>query len=181
MPAFHFQLEPVLEMRRNAERQRQLALAKIQIQRVELDQRIARVQQGVVTQRTDLRELLGAPVDGTATTAVDLGLVRLQAATSLHAVLQLRRLAIEAAGVYQRTEAARAELLKATVARKAVEHLRTKALARWRDQLRRKEAAELDDLALMRTVAATSHDPGPISSNAAAGLDARMILSMEHP
>lgn len=156
MGAFHFELESVLEMRRNAERQKQLALARLELQRLDVERRIALVQGRIITQRDDLRERLGAGADAKLGggpgpgVGVDLGLVRLQATASVHAVLELRRLAIEAAGVLRRTELARAELLRATVARKAVDHLRVKARAAWRAALERKEAAELDDITLMR-------------------------------
>jgi flagellar export protein FliJ len=147
MAAFHFELEPVVKIRRRAERQKQLALAVLEGQRVELERRVGEVQGRLVTQRADLR----ARLDGAgAGRGVDVGLVRLQAHASVHAVLELRRLAIEAAGLLQRLEAARAELLRATVARKAIEHLRAKALLKWRKQLARREALELDDLTLMR-------------------------------
>nr|MCU0689024.1 flagellar FliJ family protein [Phycisphaerales bacterium] len=63
---------------------------------------------------------------------------------------ELRRLAIEMAGVLKRVEIARAELLAATVARKAMETLRDKALAEWNREQAQREAAELDDLTLMR-------------------------------
>ena len=80
--------------------------------------------------------------------------VRLAANASLHGVVELQRAAIELAGLGQRLSRARAELMKATVARKAVELLKKRRYEAWKRERDRRENAELDDLVVMRHGAA---------------------------
>jgi flagellar export protein FliJ len=141
---FVFKLEAVLEQRRGVERQRQLALGQIEATRIEVEGRVQAVRMRLEERRSDLRERLSGGG------AVEVSAVRLQSSAALFGMVELRRLAIELAGVLKRVEAARAELLRATIARKAIEHLRTTAYEQWKREAARKEAAELDDLTLMR-------------------------------
>ena len=156
MARFEFSLEAALEQRRRVERDRQLAVAKIERTRVEIEGRVKAVQERLTMERNDLRALLGSGAGeggavGGGVGRVSVGSVRLQATAGLHGLSQLRTLAIELAGVLKRLEAARVQLLAAAVARKAVEKLREQQLARWKQEQAHKEAAELDDLTLMRT------------------------------
>lgn len=144
MAKFEFKLEAVLEQRRGVERQKQLALGQLEAKRLEVESRVAAVRASLDERRSDLRERL------TGGGAVEVGAVRLQSNAALFGMVELRRLAIELAGVLKRVEAARADLLRATIARKAIEHLRTKAYEAWVRDMARREAAELDDLTLMR-------------------------------
>ncbi|MFN7442451.1 MAG: flagellar export protein FliJ [bacterium] len=147
---FVFQLEAVIEQRKGIERQRQLALGRVQAQRLAVEAKVEAVRRRLDERRLDLRDRL-APGRG-----VEIGAVRMQSASALFGLVELRRLAVELSGVLKRVEAARAELLRATVARKAVEHLRAKALAEWLREQARREGAELDDLVLMRRAALAS-------------------------
>lgn len=143
MARFEFNLETALEQRRRVERERQTAVARLEQARLSAQGRVAAVQQRLVQEREQMRSMLGGgavPVSG----------VRLQATAGLRGIAELRALAVELAGVYKRLETARAELLSAAVARKAVEKLRDKQLARWKSEQERRESAELDDLTLMR-------------------------------
>jgi flagellar export protein FliJ len=144
MAKFVFQLEAVLEDRRRAERQRQVAVSHMERRRVAIEVRVKGIQARLVDERRALR---GELEPGRA---VALDRVRLQMGASIHAVVELRRTAIELAGVLKRLDAARAELLTAAIRRKAVEKLREQQLARWKLEQSRREAAELDDLTLMR-------------------------------
>jgi flagellar export protein FliJ len=148
VPRFVFNLEAALEQRRRVERERQLAVAKIEAARVKLDERVKTVQARLVQERDDMRSLLGPR--GTGVGQVSVNAVRLQATAGLHGLAELRTLAIELAGVLRRLETARTQLTVAAVARKAVEKLREQQLARWKAEQAHRESAELDDLTLMR-------------------------------
>ena len=153
MARFEFSLEAALEQRRRVERDRQLAVAKIERTRVEIEGRVKAVQERLTMERNDLRALLGNGANGSGGGAgqVLVSSVRLQATAGLHGLAQLRTLAIELAGVLKRLEAARTQLLAAAIARKAVEKLREQQFTRWKQEQAHKESAELDDLTLMRT------------------------------
>jgi flagellar export protein FliJ len=152
MARFEFSLEAALEQRRRVERERQLAVAKLEQARVEIEERVRAVQQRLTVERDELRALLGPPGGGSGGAArVSVASVRMQATAGLHGLAELRTLAIELAGVLKRVEGARAQLMAAAVARKAVEKLREQRLAAWKHEQDRKESAELDDLTLMRS------------------------------
>lgn len=152
MDRFVFSLESALEQRRRVERERQLAVAKIEMARVQAEDRVRAVQQRLTTERDDMRALLSSRERGSGERAlVSVNSVRLQATAGLHGLAELRTLAIELAGILKRLETARTQLMAAAVARKAVEKLREQQLNRWKLEIARKEASELDDLTLMRT------------------------------
>jgi flagellar export protein FliJ len=150
MARFVFSLEAALEQRRRVERERQLAVAKIERMRVEAEEKVRAVQQRLTAERNDMRALLGSGgAEGVGRVSVTS--VRLQATAGLHGLAQLRTLAIELAGILKRLETARAQLMAAAVARKAVEKLREQQFTRWKLEQAHRESAELDDLTLMRT------------------------------
>lgn len=140
---FQFELEPVLEHRRRLERERQGSLARAQAERLAIEDRARRIQAMIASGKQAAREAL-AP--GAAPGGVAIAVVRFAAHGSLHLTVQLQRLALEAAGVQQRINAARGELLRATVARKAVETLRERRYKLWFEAERRRESAELDEI-----------------------------------
>jgi flagellar export protein FliJ len=73
--------------------------------------------------------------------------VRLQAGASLHLATRARLAALELAGVYQRLERAREELLKAARARRAVELLRERRHEEWKQEASRAEGRFVDEVA----------------------------------
>lgn len=155
MARFVFSLESALEQRRRVERERQLAVARLEQSRVRIEARVRGVQDRLMLERDELRAMLGpSPGVGGAGAgggvSVHVPSVRRQATAGLHGLSELRTLAVELAGVLQRLEGARQQLLAAAVARKAVEKLRERRLAEWKREQERKEASELDDLTLMR-------------------------------
>jgi flagellar biosynthesis chaperone FliJ len=155
MARFEFSLEAALEQRRRVERERQLAVAKLEQSRVQIESRVKAVQQRLTTERDELRTLLspgagGRGGGGGGVATVSVTSIRMQATAGLHGLSELRTLAIELAGVLKRLEGARSQLLAAAVARKAVEKLREQRLAEWKREQDHREAAELDDLTLMR-------------------------------
>ena len=148
---FVFRLEAVLGQRRRVERHKQRTLAGLQLQRVQLEDRIRQIQSGLGQERDDLRGML--------TGAVDVAAVRHASGASLHGIILLQRAALELAGLIRRIEIARADLASAMVARKAVENLRAKQYEEWKREISRREDAQLDDLVVMRH--ATAHEDLP--------------------
>lgn len=149
---FCFELEAVLEARLRAEREAQRALAVLERERRSLLDEALRLQRSMVMSRDVLRGQLSGSASGVERgRVVDVGAVRQQAHSSLHSMIDLQRVAIKAAGMQHKVDAARAELLKAAVARKGVETLKRKRYEQWKLEQQRKEAAELDDLVLMRS------------------------------
>lgn len=144
MPRFRFNLEAVLELRRREERDKQLVVASLEQDRLALEDRIRSLQRGIVQERLDLRDRLGG--DGAAVRLDD---VRVQANAGLHMVARAQRAVLELSGVHKRLDAARAELLETTKRRKAVQMLRDRRFDEWRREQSRREAAELDELAVM--------------------------------
>lgn len=156
MATFVFELEAVLEQRGREEKQRQRAVAELERQRLTVEGRVEQIRSRLSEGRESMRRSLGAGG------AVPMEAVRLQSTSSLHDLIALQRAALELAGVHQRLGAARARLMEATVARKAVEALRTRRYEAWRRERARIENNAMDDLAVMR------HGRGP---DTVAGLD----------
>src|SRR5258706_8663139 len=141
MARFKFQLEGVLEHRKNIEqeKQRALATAQVQMQRlkdelVELD----RVARGAVG---DLREnrLVGR-----------LDMSFLAAHRRFTGSVQRKAIAIaqKMALVQRQIDEARAALAEAAKQRKIIEKLRERQHERWQSQQHRQEADELDDIGM---------------------------------
>ena len=141
MRKFVFKLEPVLEMRRRAEEERQRAVALLERERLGIEDRLRAVQRSIEGARAEQRGMLSAGG------AVAVHGVRLQAGAAMAAVGRAHQLALELAGVMKRLDAARAELLRAAAARKAVELLRERQQEQWRLEMGRREIADLDDIA----------------------------------
>lgn len=138
---FTFRLQPVLEQREREEEAQTLRVAELDRQRLAVEARLRDCQRRIIESKLDLRERLGPNGAGVSVTDV-----RMQAASSLHLAAEAQRTAVELAGAYSRLESSRAELLRATTARKAVELLREKQHAQWKQARARREAAELDEI-----------------------------------
>lgn len=146
MATFRFTLEPVLSQRLAAEREKQRAVATLERELLEIEGEIVRLQRGMVGARQDWRDAL-APRVGSPT---DMTHVRMQAQESFRLFVGARRLALRLAGAHRRIDAARAELLAASRARRAVELLKEKRYAEWKRAQARLEMAALDELVVMR-------------------------------
>ncbi len=155
MARFVFELEAVLEQRRAAERAKQLAVAALERERMELEARLREIQEGIVREKEDLREHLSP---GSGGGAVDLRTVRLQAGASLRMVGLAHREALRLSGVLARLRGVRLELMEATTRRRAVETLRERRRAAWRLAESRREAAALDEIGVM-SAARKEHEP----------------------
>lgn len=143
MAKFRFNLETLLDQRRLVEQGKQRDLAAIERDRIEIERQILDAQRDIATQKQDLRAAL-AP--GKGRPELDLRSVRLQSHASLHSVAALQRLAFKLAGAHQRAERARADLLRATADRKAVELLKRRRFDAWLREENKKEAAAVDDM-----------------------------------
>jgi flagellar export protein FliJ len=150
VPKFHFELEVVLEQRRAVERTRQLAVAALERQRMDLEDRIREFQRQIVSEKQDLREALSVGGSGGGV-AVDLRHVRMQAGASLRLVGKAQHTVIQLAGVHKRLEASRQELVHATTRRKAVEVLKERRFELWKSEEKRREDGALDELSVMRS------------------------------
>lgn len=156
MRPFRFRLDPVLDQRRRREREAQVGVARLESERAAAESRLRAIQREFDDVRAELRQALGgarhALAAAPATTAQASGLVTARALSfdSLHLTRRAQAAAIEMAGILRRQEVARAELLRAASARKAVTLLRERALELHRRELQRREAAELDELVVMR-------------------------------
>jgi flagellar protein FliJ len=142
MARFIFTLEPLLKARRIAEQGKQRAVADVQRERLRLEQMLQRQQAHLSEGKRSLR--------GSLTGAVDVTAVRLQAAASVQVMRQAQRMVLELAGVHTRLEAARAELIAAAKARRAIELLKEQRFARWKSRIDKAETAALDELAVQR-------------------------------
>ncbi|MCC6676959.1 MAG: flagellar FliJ family protein [Phycisphaerales bacterium] len=149
MAKFIFELESVLEVRRGVERNQQLAVARLERQRIDIEDRIREYQRQLTLERRDMQAHLNAEA-GSRGGGVDLDAVRLQASASLHLVGKAHQEVIRLAGLHRKIDAARLELLKATTDRKAVEVLRQRRFEAWSAEQRRREAVALDEINTMR-------------------------------
>lgn len=148
MAKFIFRLEAVLRARLAEERARQLALAAIERERVEIEDQIRECQSQISRERGEMRDRLGGAGP------VMLREVRMQAHAALHASARAQQAVLRLAGVHRRLDAARRELLEATTRRKAVERLRERRLEEWTTQQKYIEAAAIDELVVMRAARA---------------------------
>ena len=150
---FRFSLEAVLQQRRAAEELHQRRVAELEGERLALEERIRGHQRTIMSAKDDLRRRLcterRAGEVGTGG-GVSLADVRLQANASLHMVARAQQAVLELAGVHRRLDAARLELIRATTERKAVELLKAKRYEEWREEIRRKEDAEMDEINVTR-------------------------------
>ncbi|MCX5661140.1 MAG: flagellar export protein FliJ [Planctomycetota bacterium] len=139
MAKFRFKLDAVLSHRRILEEQAQRDLSEVLLQRVRLLDALRGQQQTIQESKHSLGEGLRGRVDldSIGRFAVYAGQVRIRA----------QQLVQELAGVEKQIEARRQQLLAATKARKALELLRDRQLAQWRQAADQREAAALDEFA----------------------------------
>jgi len=141
MARFKFQLEGVLEHRKNIEDEKQRALAAIQMQMQKLKdelQDLDRVARGATA---DLRE-------NRLTGQLDMSFLaahrRFTGSVQRKAVAIVQKMAL----VQREIDSARAALSEAAKQRKIIEKLREKQLSRWKEQRSRAENEELDDIGM---------------------------------
>lgn len=165
MARFRFDLQRLLDHRQRVERDKQLAVAALERERIALEDRIREHQRAIGATKADLRSaLLGERLrerpGARASGGMDPRSVRMQAGASLHLVVKTQQLVIALAGLHKKINAARLELLQAATQRKAVELLRQRRFERWRMEQARRETAELDDLTAARVGRSDALDAG---------------------
>lgn len=153
MARFVFEFEAVLKQRLAEEREKQLAMAVVERERLAIEDQLRGTQGEIEAEKEGLRAALDGRTSGGV---VDLCAVRQQVGAAMGRVKRAQGLAIKLAGVHKRLDAARMELLVATTRRKAMETLREKRLGAWNGEKKRREAAEMDEITIMR--AARMHD-----------------------
>lgn len=139
---FKFSLETVLEHRRRIEEGHLRIVAAIEQERVAIEERLRALNARLVQSRAELRERFapGAVQGG-------IGSIRMDSSAALRLTVEAQQTAIGLAGVLRRLERAREGLLEAMTARKGVERLRERRLEEWNADQRRRENAELDEMA----------------------------------
>jgi flagellar FliJ protein len=141
MRRFKFELEPVLEARRQHEQTKQRLMAAIERDRLHLEDALRQHQANLAEGKQHLRNQLVGTVNAAA--------LRVQANASIQVGRKAQRTVLELAGVHRRLDAARAELIEAARRRRAIELLREKRLAQWKAEVNKAETAAIDELAGM--------------------------------
>src|SRR4051812_9981198 len=124
-PRFEFRLEALLEHRRSIEKEHQRTVAAIQQQIQAIMRQIQNAQMRIAMEN---RTLTSEKLVGSLDMQYIAHEKRFVGNLHLHIAVTMQKLA----GVEQTLAAARAELLQAAKARKVMEKLREKQLARWR-------------------------------------------------
>jgi flagellar FliJ protein len=156
MARFRFPLESLLTARRLAERERQRGVADLERQRMRLEQKLRRMQDAIAGGRQDLRTALVGTLDAQS--------LRMHAASSLHHLRAAQRVVLELAGVQRNLDAARAALIEAARARRAIELLRDRRLEQWKTAQNKAETDMLDELAVIAAARRTGTDHGSTHS-----------------
>lgn len=141
MAKFTFSLDPLLKARLAVEQRHQRAVAMIEQERRGIEQRIRDQQRQIAEGKQAVRSGLIGDVDAQG--------LRQHAAASLHLMRQAQRLVLELHGVHKRLDAARAVLIEAAKARRAVELLRERRWEEWKTAQEKAETAALDELAVI--------------------------------
>ena len=141
MPRFKFQLEGVLEHRKNLEEEKQRALAGLLAEMQRLKNDLAELDQSARVAVADLRE-------NRLTGQLDLSYLaahrRFTGSVQRKALALVQKMAL----VQREIDQARAALAEAAKQRKIIEKLRERQLERWTSQQHRQEMDELDDIGM---------------------------------
>ena len=126
-----------------------MAVAELERQRLDIERIIRECQQGIVREKAELSRHLGS-MAGSGEGRVALRDARFQASAAYSLDARARQEVLRLAGLHKRLDAARAELLRAATARKAVELLRDRRLEAWKYEQSRLESAQVDEMAVMQ-------------------------------
>jgi len=141
MAKFVFKLEGVLEHRRNVERERQRAVAENRAQMTALENQLRDLDQREQQSTQDLR-------NNRLTGALDMQFIAAHRRFMIAMQRQAMELAQKMAGVQRKLEEAQKELLEAAKQRKVIEKLKEKQLERWRAEMARSEANQMDEIGM---------------------------------
>ncbi len=145
MARFRFPLQALLHLRERAERDEQVAFGELENERVAIGQSLERMNLNIERAQQDARVLLEAGSE-----PLDLNAARWQANAAMHMQGVAGQLAVSLEGAEARSKEQRERLLRASVARRALERLRERRLDEWMIDQRRKEQLEMDDLGTSR-------------------------------
>jgi len=141
MAKFVFKLEGVLEHRRNVERERQRAVAENRAQMTALENQLRDLDRRAQESTQDLR-------NNRLTGALDMQFIAAHRRFMIAMQRQAMELAQKMAGVQRKLEEAQKELLEAAKQRKVIEKLKEKQLERWRAEMARSEANQMDEIGM---------------------------------
>lgn len=141
MPKFVFKLEGVLRQRKHIEQQKQRELAIRQSQFVELQNTLAQVNETVQKTNEDVRK---NHLVGRLNMQFLAAHRRFITGMQRQALGLVQRLALSQRAV----DEARGELAEAAKQRKAIEKLREKQFARWREENARRDQAAMDEIGM---------------------------------
>jgi len=141
MATFRFKLQPLLDQRERIEQDRQIALAKLESQRSEIESTIRSKQSDIDRSRHAARDAL-APGK-----SIDLKGARSSAVAALKHQAEAQASTLKLAGLYKQIDAARNDLARATAARRAIELLKEQRKAQHERELARRDAALIDEIA----------------------------------
>ncbi len=151
MAKFVFRLEPLLTARRRTEQDARRVVAVLERERLGLEDELRRHQGEITSGKEYMR--------GSLTGSLDMRSLRQGAGVTLHEIRKAHQLVLQLAGLGQRMESARAELLEAMTRRRAIELLREKRFDQWKIALSKAENAALDELAVGRAARRAQFEP----------------------
>lgn len=140
MARFVFRLQPVLEARHRVERDVRRAFARLQRQRLDLEDDLRRNQQRISSGKDRMR--------GSLVGALDMRALRLGTGATLHGIRKAQQLVLQLAGLSRRMESSRTQLEQAMARRRAIEVLREKRYHQWTFARNKAETTALDELAV---------------------------------
>lgn len=149
MAQFRFPMQRLLDHRLQEERRRQRMVAELEAERRTLEHQMIERQRSIRGAKEHLREMLsgaGVRSERARSGSVDVTSARREMHASLAQEASLREAALRLAGVHRRLSEARASLLEATTARRAVELLRDRRYEQWRRAEAKAEGRLLDEL-----------------------------------
>lgn len=158
MKRFRFKLQPVLNQREREERDRQLEVARLEAERLKLENTLRRQQENVSAGKDALREAMGAG-QGEASIAegghrVRPDVLRMQATNALHLNFRAHQTVLGLAGLHARLDEARGRLVEASRRRRAIELLKERREGEWKRESERRERVDQDELITSRTARA---------------------------
>ncbi len=153
MAKFVFRLEPLLTARRHAEQDARRVVAVIERERIELENDLRRHQQHIMSDKQQMR--------GSMTGSLDIRSLRQTAGVTLHVIRKAQQVVLKLAGVGQRMESARTELLRTMTRRRAIELLRERRFGQWKIVQDKAETAALDELAVGRAARQAHAETNP--------------------
>jgi flagellar export protein FliJ len=153
MAKFVFRLEPLLTARRHAEQDARRVVAVLERERLKLENELRRHQQQIMSEKQQMR--------GSMTGSLDMRSLRQTAGVTLHEIRKAHQVVLQLAGVSQRMDSARSELLRTLTRRRAIELLREKRFDQWKVVQSKAEIAALDELAVGRAARRTNAEINP--------------------